>query len=61
MCLNEAYSKFQTGKNLSRVILVKNYLKQGDAISLLLSNFVIHYVIRKVQETRKDLYLNGTN
>jgi hypothetical protein len=38
-CLNECYSKVWVGKNLSDVFPIKNGLKQGDAISLLLLNF----------------------
>jgi len=39
MCLNENYSIIRVGKNLSDMFLVKNGLKQGDALSPLLFNF----------------------
>jgi hypothetical protein len=35
-------------------------LKQGDALSALLYNFALDYVIRKVQ-AKQDLKLNGTH
>jgi hypothetical protein len=36
-CLNETYGRVQVGKNLSDMFPIKNGLKQGDALSLLLS------------------------
>jgi len=36
-------------------------LKQGDALSPLLFNFVLGYAIRRVQETQDGLKLNGTH
>jgi len=35
-------------------------LKQGDALSLLF-NFTLEYAIRKIQETRLGLDMNGTH
>jgi hypothetical protein len=46
MCLNETYSKFQVGKHLSDKFPIRNILKQGDALSPLLFNFALDYVIR---------------
>jgi hypothetical protein len=50
MCLSEAYSSFRVGKLLSDKFPIQNGLKQGDALSPLLFNFVLEYAIRKVQE-----------
>jgi hypothetical protein len=47
ICLKETYIKF--------------CLKQGVALSPLLFNFTLEYVIRKVQEYRVGLKLNGTH
>jgi hypothetical protein len=40
---------------------MRNGLKQGDALSPLLSNFVLEYVISTVQENQVGLKLNGTH
>jgi hypothetical protein len=52
MCLNETYSKVSIGKHLSDSFPILNSLKQGDALSLLLFNFVLEYAIKRVQKTR---------
>jgi hypothetical protein len=50
MCLNETYSKVLIGKHLPASFPIQNGLKQGDALSPLLFNFLLEYAIRKVQE-----------
>jgi len=48
------------GKNVSDRFPIRNGLKQGDALSPLLFNFVLEYTIRRVQVKRDGLKLNGT-
>jgi hypothetical protein len=52
MCLNETYSKVCIGKLFSDKFPIQNGLKQGDALSPLLSNFALEYAIRKVQKMK---------
>jgi hypothetical protein len=61
MCLNETYSKVHIGKHLSESFPIQNCLKQGDALSPLFFNSALEYAIRKVQEIRPGLKLNGTH
>jgi hypothetical protein len=47
MCLNETYSRFHIGKNLSDKFTVENGLKKGDTLSPLLFSFALEYAIRR--------------
>jgi hypothetical protein len=42
-------------------IIFRLVLKQGDALSPLLFNFTLEYVIRKIQENGEELELDGTH
>ena len=46
---------------MSNTFPVRNGLKQGDSLSLLLFNFVFECAIRRFQENQDGLKLNGTH
>jgi len=45
MCVNVTYSRVRVGNYLSDMFPIRNGLKQGDALSLLLFNFALEYAI----------------
>jgi hypothetical protein len=61
MCLKETYNKVRIGKYLSDSFPIQNGLKEGEALSPLLFNVALLYVIRKVQENQAGLKFNGTH
>ena len=46
---------------MSDMFPIRNGLKQGDALSLLLFNFALAYAIRRVQVHPDGFKLNGTH
>jgi hypothetical protein len=50
--LNEIYSKVRIGKYLSNTFSIKNCLKQGNALSPLVTGFPLGYAIMQVQENQ---------
>jgi len=61
ICPTVTYSKVQVGKNLSDIFPIRNGLKQGDSLLLLLCNFAFEYASRRVQVKEDGLKLNGTH
>jgi hypothetical protein len=48
-------------KHFSKSFPIRNGLKQGDALSPLLFDSALEHAIRKVQQNRLGLKLNGTH
>ena len=61
LCINETYSRVRVGKILFDIFLIRNVLKQGDALSLLFFNFPLEYAIRMGQIIQDGLQLNGAH
>jgi hypothetical protein len=61
MCLNGTYIRAQVGKYLSDMFPIKNGLKQGDDLTLMLLNFPLKYGIRRVWVNQDGLKLNGAH
>jgi len=59
--LTETYSRVRVGKNVSERFLIRNSLKQGDALTPILFNFALEYAIRRVYLIQDGLKLNGTH
>jgi hypothetical protein len=53
MCLSETCSRVRVGKHMSDTFPVKNGLKQGDGLSLLLFNFALEYALGGFGQTRR--------
>jgi hypothetical protein len=49
MCLHKTYSKFRTGKYLSNVFHILNFLKQGNVLTPLPLKFILEYTTGKAK------------
>jgi hypothetical protein len=61
MYLNETYHRVQEGNICLTHFLLKNGLKQGDALSPLFFNFTLEYTIRGIQANQVGFKLNCTH
>jgi len=57
MSLNETHCRFRIGQHLPDI---KNGLKQGDALALLVFIFTLEYAVKRVQGHQEVLKLSGT-
>ena len=53
--------RVRVDRNVSDRFPIRNGLKQGDALSPLLSNFALKYAIRRVQVNQLLAYVNDVN
>ena len=51
MCLNETFCRAWVGKHLFDMFPIKSDLKQTDALSQLLFNFLLECAFRRVKQT----------
>jgi len=49
LCLHETYNRVWVGKHVFDMFLIRNCLKEGDALLPLLVNFALEYAIKRVQ------------
>jgi len=61
LCPTETYSRVRVGKNLSVIFPSRNGLKQGNALSPLLLNFVLEYTIWRVQVNQNGFKINSAH
>ena len=60
VCLNDTRGRVRIGYHMSETFNTHSVLKQGDALSPLLFNLVLEYVIKEMQKSNDGLQLNGT-
>jgi len=61
MYLKEIYSTVWVGKHLNDMFPIKNGLKQGNALTLLVLNFALVYDITQVLVNQDGLKINHTH